>query len=561
VIRITLWSPDAAGGRVGCESLRGDRGSGQKARKARSRRSLEKREGWGTDAVVGHHHSAPYFASSLQALQALHYPLGLAVMSLMGSSRQYGGIFVHRMWAMLGLVVAAGPMTCLPAWAESCSGPARLEAEVAAHPSAGAFATLGNWFNENHQSNCAVESFEAGLKIDPASINALDGLAKALISMKDYETAISRLRSAPRDQNLILDLALAYRKAQLFDQAAQALTEGLKSYPNSVSLTGALVSLYAHESHNATARELAEDLAHRNPKDIEAQRIYFRTLVVTGDNDAAIEVGRKLLELAPHDADFLNLNGFLERKAGDYDAARKHLEEAVAESPNDYNPRVNLGLVLVELHDAAGARKQLEKAIELGASSAQVHFELAKVLRTLGQTEEAQRQLSLYQKTLKEESDQSLAVLKATEAAEAAKAGDNRKAADLYREACAAEPNDAALPYRLALVLRDLGDQAGERAALEQAIAVDPGLFPAQYALGYLEFQAGDNAGAERQFRLTIKAAPRNAQAWLSLAATLGAESRIPEAQEAVANALRLDPSNPGALDLSRGLAAAGNQH
>jgi Flp pilus assembly protein TadD len=459
------------------------------------------------------------------------------------------------------LVIAAGLSACLPAWAQTCSGPVQLEAELATRPNADAYAALGDWFNENHLPSCAAEAFEAGVKIDPTSIKALDGLAKALISMKDYETAIVRLRAAPSDQSLILDLAVAYRKAQMFDEAARVLTEGLKSYPNSVGLTGALVSLYAHESHNAAALELAEDLSRKNPKDIEAQRIYFRTLVVTGDDDAAEVLGRKLLELAPHDADFLNLNGFLERKAGEYDAARKHLEEAVAQSPSDYNPRVNLGLVLMELHDAAGARAQLEKAIELGANSAQVHFELAKVLRTLGETEEAQRQLKLYQQTLKEESDQSLAVLKATEAAEAARAGDNRKAADLYREACAAEPNDAALPFHLALVLRDLGDAAGERAALEQAIAVDPNLFAAQYALGYLEFQAGDIAGAERQFRLTIKAAPRNAQAWLSLAATLGAQSRIPEAQEAVATALRLDPNNAGGLDLSRKLAAAGSAH
>jgi Flp pilus assembly protein TadD len=466
-----------------------------------------------------------------------------------------------QVWAKLGLVVSFGLCACRPAWAQICSGPAQLNAELATRPNADAYSALGNWFNESHLPNCAVEAFEAGLKIDPTSIKALDGLAKTLISLKDYETAIIRLRSAPREQKLILDLAVAYRKDQMFDEAAQVLTEGLKSYPNSIALTGALVSLYAHESHNAAARELAEGLARSNPKDIEAQRIYFRTLVVTGDNDAAAALGRHLLELAPHDADFLNLNGFLERKAGDYEAARKHLEEAVAQGPNDYNPRVNLGLVLVELHDAAGARTQLEKAIELGANSAQVHFELAKVQRTLGEAEESQRQLKLYQQTLKEESDQSLAVLKATEAAEAAKAGDNQKAADLYREACAAEPNDAALPYRLALVLRDLGDEAGERAALEQAIGVDPGSFPAQYALGYLEFQAGDNAAAERQFRLTIKASPRNAQAWLSLAATLGAESRVPEAQDAVAHALRLDPNNAGALDLSRKLATAGTQH
>ena len=482
-------------------------------------------------------------------------------MSITGSDRSTGSVSISLVRVKLVLMLVPCLMAGRPAWAETCSGPPALEARLVAHPNAEAYAALGEWFSENHRTTCAVEAFEAGLKNDPTSIKALDGLAKALISLKDYETAIRRLRSAPRDQNLILDLALAYRKAQMFDEAAQVLTEGLKSYPDSVGLTGALVSLYAHESHNAAARELAEDLARKNPKDIEAQRIYLRTLVVTGDNDAAAALGRHLLELAPHDTDFLNLNGFLERTAGDYEAARKHLEEAVAQSPNDYNPRVNLGLVLVELHDAKGARAQLEKAIELGANSAQVHFELARVLRTLGETEEAQRQLKLYQQTLKEESDQSLAVLKATEGAEAAKAGDNRKAAELYREACAAEPDDAALKYRLALVLREMSDLAGERTALEQAIAVDPNLFPAQYALGYLEFQAGDNTAAERQFRLTLKAAPRNAQAWLSLAATLGAESRIPEAEEAVANALQLDPNNPGALDLSRKLAAGASQH
>jgi Flp pilus assembly protein TadD len=406
----------------------------------------------------------------------------------------------------------------------------------------------------------ALPEWEAALKIEPTSMKALDGLAKTLISMRDYESAIRRLRFAQRDQNLIIDLAQAYRKAEMFDDAEKALREGLHAYPDSVTLTGALVSLLAHESHYAQARALAEEIARKKPADLEAQRILLRTLVVTGDNDAAMPLGRKLLARAPRDGDLLNLVGFLERKAGDYADARKHLEQAVALNPSDNNPRVNLGLVLVELKDAAGAKEQLEKAVELGATEPQIRFELAKVLRTLGENEEAQQQLKLYQQKLKDESDQALAVLKATQAQEAVKAGDNQKAAALYREAFAAQPNDAALPYRLALVLGDLGDLAGERAALEQAIGIDPNLFAAQYALGYLEFQAGDNAAAERQFRLTVKAAPGNSQAWLSLAATLGAESRIQEAQHAVATALQLEPDNAGAQELSKKLAAAQSQ-
>ena len=110
-----------------------------------------------------------------------------------------------------------------------------------------------------------------------------------------------------------------------------------------------------------------------------------------------------------------------------------------------------------------GAREQFKTAIELGANEPEVRFELAKVLRTLGETAEAQEQLKLYQQRLKEESDKSLAILKSTQAEEAVKAGDNRKAAGLFREASAALPDNPALAYRLAVVLGELGDTAGER--------------------------------------------------------------------------------------------------
>jgi Flp pilus assembly protein TadD len=532
-----------------------------------------------------------------------------------------------------GLIAAAGlgmgSLTiCTIAWA-ACTGPASLEARIHAHPDADAYAALGAWFDQNRQSECAVEAYrlalkwapesaqleyllgrslyasdrlreaiaplqqsaqrdpeqlkthlllgaalarlgrnqealiewQGALKIDPDSKAALDGRAKCLIAAGDYETVIRSLRSVARDESMTLDLALAYRKTGMLDEAAQTLNEGLRADPDSDALTAALVSLEVDESHYEAATLLAEKIARTKPDDLEAQRIYFRTLVITGDNDRAAPVGRKLLALAPHDADLLNLNGLLEKKAGDYQTARKHLEEAVDLSPNDYNPRVNLGVVLAALNDPAGAKIQLEKALALGTDEPQVHFELAKALRALGDTTGSEHQLTLYQQKLKQESDRTFAVSKAAEAALAAKAGDNQKAADLYRQACAAQPNDPAMAYQLALVLDNLGEVTEERAALQQAIQANPHFVLAQYQLGYIDFQAGDNAGAEKQFRLTVEGVPDNVQAWISLAAALGAQSRFDEAQEAVAHALKLDPSNAAALGLSRKLAAGQNQH
>lgn len=415
-----------------------------------------------------------------------------------------------------------------------------------------ALAQLGR----NHE---AASEWGAALKIDPRSKAALDGQAKGLIATGDYASVIRNLRGVARDDSLALDLAIAYRNSGMLDEAEQILKQGLEANPDSDDLTAALVALY-YKTNYAAATELAEKIARQRPDDLEAQRINLRTLVMNGDSGRAVPLGRKLLAVSPHDADLLNLNGVLDKKAGDYQAARKHLEGAVALNPNNSDSRVNLGLVLVELNDPAGAKIQLEKALALGRDEPQIHFELAKVLRTLDQAEEAQQQMALFQQKLKQESDRALAVSEASEAAEAVKAGDNQKAAGLYREACADDPQNARLAYELALILDNLDDRTGERAALEHAIQANPHFVPAQYQLGYLDLQAGDNAGAERQFRLTADEAPDNAQAWIGLAAALGAEARFVEARKAADTALHLDPNNETALSLTLELAASQNQ-
>ena len=204
---------------------------------------------------------------------------------------------MHRNPLRMGLILAAclgmSRLSISPfAWAAACIGPSQLEARVRANPNADSYAELGAWFVQNHSTDCAVQAFQSGLKldsssaqlnyllglslykagrmqeavaplqqyarlrpeelnahllfgtalsslgrnkeafpeweaalkIDPTSKKALEGLASALIAAEDYESVISRLRSAPRDENLTLDLAIAYGKLEMFDDAAQVLT-------------------------------------------------------------------------------------------------------------------------------------------------------------------------------------------------------------------------------------------------------------------------------------------------------------------------------------------------
>jgi superkiller protein 3 len=390
---------------------------------------------------------------------------------------------------------------------------------------------------------------------------ALDGIAKILIAAGDNESVIAQLGSMQLDENLALDLATAYGNTGEFDDAANTLNKGLKTYPNSVTLTSSLVSVYVKQVRLDEAERIAVQLARRNPQDIEAQRVYLQVLVFNAKNQTAMPLARKLLAQAPHDADFLYLNGVLERTAGELDAARKHLEQAATLNPNRYSTRFNLGCTLEQLHDDAGAKVQLQKAIELDPTEPQARFELAKVLRKLGENDAAQEQLALYQKQMNEQSDHSIAAQKSTQAAEAMRAGNKQKAAALYREAIAVLPDNAGLLYRLAAVLDDLKDMKAERTALEQAINVDPNFALAHYQLAYLDSQEGRFESAEQHLRRAIQTSPGYVQAWVALATTLARESRFSDAQHALDSALSISPNNTAALELRKKLSDRQEPH
>ncbi|HEY6447441.1 MAG TPA: tetratricopeptide repeat protein [Acidobacteriaceae bacterium] len=406
----------------------------------------------------------------------------------------------------------------------------------------------------------AEAQWRAALAIDPKSAMALDGLSDALMDQQKFDAVIALLRSAPLDEKLTLELAAAYSQAGLPVQAVDTVSKAMKTYPDSVPLANTLVSLYIKVTRTLDAEKLAEQTYKAHPDDVGVQLAYLHSLVLNGDWTPAGPVGKKLLTETPHDFETLYLNGVLERQEGDYAAARDHLAEAVTLQPNHGSAHANLGIALARLHDAAGAKAELQKAIDLGNPEPETYFELANVLRALGETDAARSEMQQYQEIVKENNNTILAVSKAGEAAQAFDKGDTQHAIDLYREAFTAAPKNALIGYRLATALDKAGDLDGERTALEQVIAIDPTIALAQNQLGYLESQRGDYAAAEGHFRAAVNAAPRFAEAWINLAATLGVESKFSDARQAVETALAIDPSDAQAQQLSHELADAKNQ-
>jgi Flp pilus assembly protein TadD len=441
-----------------------------------------------------------------------------------------------------------------------CSGAESLAAAAHAHPSVASYTDLGQWYGSHRQPMCASQAFRAALKFDPESPLALDGLSKSLIANGDYASVVALLSKVRLNEALVLDLGIALMKQGRYDEAAKLLNRGLQEFPASQPLTNALGDVYIIEGDFDQALEVAEKEVQVRPQDIHVQRFYLRMLVATNNHAKAIPLAHKLLATAPNDADFLCLAGTIERSAGDYSIAREHLEKSVALEASRPECHYNLGMTLSDLGDYARGKEELEKALALGDTDPDIHFQLAMALRHLGEAEQAKAQLKIYEEGRQYKENHKLAATKSIEASHALAEGDASKAVALYREASDAQPQDAKLAYRLAIALDRTGDLKAEQAALERAVGIDPSLAFAQAQLGYVQSQLGNTSAAEECFRKAVRAAPEYAQGWLSLATTLATESRFTEAREAVATALKLDPKNAKAIELSRNLAATASQ-
>jgi tetratricopeptide (TPR) repeat protein len=419
---------------------------------------------------------------------------------------------------------------------------------------------LGAVLDHVKQTAAAEADWRAALAIDPDSETALDALSQDLIDDDDYEGVITLLgksgEARVRSPLQSLNLGVAYANLARLNEASTALREGLNTTPDSLPLARELALVLKLLSRNSEAYAVLDLALQHHPGDLDTELLYCRMLV-SGHSENAPPLLHKVLLAHPDNAEALYLSSVLETEDGDFTHAREHLERSVDLNPNDAKAQMALGNVLAKFQDLHGAKEHFEKAIALGVPDPEVHYDLAKVLQSLGEGEQAQEELRTYQQLNKAQADRTEAAGKALVGDEALAAGDAVKAAALYRAALASNPDEPYLSYKLSQALDKTNDLAGERAALQRAIELDPKLAEAQNQMGYLSARSGDAIAAEAYFHAAIQASPSYVSAWINLAATLASEAKWQDATAAVDHALAIDPSNAEARDLERAILAA----
>jgi tetratricopeptide (TPR) repeat protein len=97
----------------------------------------------------------------------------------------------------------------------------------------------------------------------------------------------------------------------------------------------------------------------------------------------------------------------------------------------------------------------------------------------------------------------------------------------------------------LGTLYAELGQYDKTQAELKQALALEPAFAPAAIDLADLDRARGDEQAAEATLRAALKRNPRNASLHFALGLSLVRQKRIEPALAELAEAARLDPSQP----------------
>jgi tetratricopeptide (TPR) repeat protein len=192
-------------------------------------------------------------------------------------------------------------------------------------------------------------------------------------------------------------------------------------------------------------------------------------------------------------------------EAGADASAEPLLGEVVRLIPDDPEPYLLLGSVLIEQGDLRGAAEALRRSRDLGPWQPRTYELLAQTLHALGELDEAEEVIAAWLRL-------------------------DESSADAH--------------YRLGRVLYLRGDYPGAVASFRRAEAIEQARADIRSELGLALLAVGRPRKAEAKQRDALEREPGNAVAWFRLGDAIAAqdEARRPEAIEAMRRAVELKP-------------------
>jgi tetratricopeptide (TPR) repeat protein len=321
---------------------------------------------------------------------------------------------------------------------------------------------------------------EGAVAASPGSSEARRALALALWLDDQYANSASHLeaavRAAPGDERARVALARVLVQAERLEDAKRVLLETIDILPDSASSHWWLFTIYSSLNRGADALAfLAKPAALSGVRGRgEVYAAISQQHEIAGNFEGAIASLRQRANLTPNDPTSHLALARAHVHLDQLDAALVEFVMTLALDPREPAAHVGIG----QIHLGAGrlpeAVRTLQRGLALQPSNAEGRYALATALTRLSRQAEAAPHLAEYARlqaaaTLQRRQKMTMDVLR-EEAALRTRNGETKRAIELWRQAVADEPDNAANHAGLASALAADDQLAAAIASYEEAV-------------------------------------------------------------------------------------------
>ena len=320
------------------------------------------------------------------------------------------------------------------------------------------------------------------------------------------------------------------------DEKIHRFKEAVRLNPNYSVATLQLAKTYFNQRDYASAINWFSRIPATDKHAPEANFFLGLSAYYSGDMARADQAFQLVADRLPLSEVYNNL-GVVESRLGK-NSSVEYLERAVQADPTDEDYHFNLAVSLAHSHDAAGAIRQLKEAVELRPSDSEAKAYLDTLSNPSNSS--ARPPLARIKRNYDEASYRQLAF--AVESAE-------------EEQMAHADPKKhAAMHVDLGKEQLRQGFYEEARSHFRKALALDPDNADAHVGLATAQIALNDLSGARSELDSTLQARP-TPDAYVALGQLDMKENKLDAANQAVAEALRLQPNNSAALQLKGELA------
>lgn len=247
----------------------------------------------------------------------------------------------------------------------------------------------------------------------PARLRLGDVLLKSNQPLEARRIYDEVLRQSPDQPYALLGLARCHLAAGDWTRAREVLLRAQERHPDFVGTLTLLVSVHEHFGDADAAKAVRAAIGMREFHDLrdpwvdglleecyDAYRVSVGAAVATysGEPDTAVHLLERAIELAPREGTYQRQLGKLHYQLKQHEPARRHLERAVALSPEDADAWSLLVDLLNTLGDDAAMQRALNAGLNQCPNSAALRFANGSRLSKLGRVGEAIAELKRAQR-------------------------------------------------------------------------------------------------------------------------------------------------------------------